>query len=48
VVVHIYNPSTWEAEEVGVWVQGQPEVHNETLFQRTITKKQKRVGDVAQ
>lgn len=35
-VTHTYNPSIWEAE-TGGWprVQGQPELHNETLSQKT-------------
>jgi hypothetical protein len=32
-VIHAYNPSTREPETVQV--QGQPELHSETLFQNT-------------
>jgi hypothetical protein len=34
VVVHICNPSVWEAEAVGSQVQCQPRLHSETLFQK--------------
>jgi hypothetical protein len=33
VVVQACNPSTWEAKAEGSWVQGQPELHSETLSQ---------------
>jgi hypothetical protein len=29
------NPSTGEAEAGGLWVQGQPGLHSETLFKKT-------------
>jgi hypothetical protein len=29
VVVHTFNPSTWEAEQVDFWVQGQPGLQSE-------------------
>jgi hypothetical protein len=32
-VVHTYNPSTWEAEAGGSRVQGQPGLHNEILYE---------------
>jgi hypothetical protein len=32
-VVHTYNPVTWEAEVEGSRVQGQPGIHSETLSQ---------------
>jgi hypothetical protein len=45
VVAHAFNPSTWEAEAGGFlslgpawsteWVPGQPELHKETLSQKT-------------
>jgi hypothetical protein len=47
VVVHVFNPSTWEAEAWGFlssrpawsteWVPGQPGLHRETLSQTTTT-----------
>jgi hypothetical protein len=33
-VVPVYNPSTWEAEAVGLRVQVQPGLHNKTLSQK--------------
>jgi hypothetical protein len=32
-VMHTCNPSIWEAEAGGSWVQGQPGLHLKTLFQ---------------
>jgi hypothetical protein len=50
VVVHAFNPSTWEAEAGGFlslrpawsteWVPGQPGLHRETLSRKTKTNKQ--------
>jgi hypothetical protein len=34
-VIHICNPSTWEAKAGGSHVQGQPWLHRETLSQKT-------------
>jgi hypothetical protein len=42
VVVHAYNPSTWEAEAGGSLGQGQPGLHNKTKSQ---TKNNKKTGD---
>jgi hypothetical protein len=39
VVVHTCNPSTWEAKTEGLWVQGQPMLHSETL--KSLKKKKK-------
>jgi hypothetical protein len=51
VVVHTFNPSTWEAEAGGsmssrlawftVQVPGQPGLHRETLYQKTKQNKTK-------
>jgi hypothetical protein len=48
-VVHIYNPSTWEAEEGGSSVQGQPGLYNnfkanvnKTLSPKTENRKTER------
>jgi hypothetical protein len=51
VVVHAFNPSTWEAEAVRFlssrsawsteWVPGQPGLHWETLFQKQKQNKTK-------
>jgi hypothetical protein len=51
VVVHAFNPSTWETEAGGFlnsrparstkWVPGQPGLYRETLSRKTKTKKQK-------
>jgi hypothetical protein len=48
-VVHAFNPSTWEAEAGGFlssrpawstkWVPGQPGLYRETLSQKTKQKK---------
>jgi hypothetical protein len=48
VVMHTFNPSTWEAEAGGSlssrpawstkWVPGQPRLHRETLSQKTKNK----------
>jgi hypothetical protein len=27
-VLNVFNPNIWETEAGGLWVQGQPEVHN--------------------
>jgi hypothetical protein len=50
VVVHAFNPSSWEAEAGGFlssrpawsteWVPGQPGLHRETLSRKTKTNKQ--------
>jgi hypothetical protein len=37
---HAYNPRTWEVEVGVLWVQGQPDLHCETLCQ----KKTNQVG----
>ena len=47
-VVHTFNPNTWEAESGGFlnsrpawpteWAPGQPGLHRETLSQKTKTK----------
>jgi hypothetical protein len=52
VVLHAFNPSTWEAEAGGVlssrpawsteWVPGQPELYRETLSRKTKKKKKKK------
>jgi hypothetical protein len=52
VVVHAFNPSTWEAEAGGFlslrpvwstkWVPGQPGLHRETLSQKTKKLKKKK------
>jgi hypothetical protein len=43
VVVHAFNPSTWEAEAGGYRVPGQPGLHRETLSRKTKqNKKQKK------
>jgi hypothetical protein len=52
VVVHAFNPSTWEAEAgefLGSrpawstkWVPGQPGLYRETLSQKTKKKKKKK------
>jgi hypothetical protein len=52
VVVHAFNPSTWEAEACGflnsrpAWsiksVPGQPGLYRETLSRKTKTKKRKK------
>jgi hypothetical protein len=34
-VAHVYNPSTQEAKAEGSQVQGQIELHSETLTQQT-------------
>jgi hypothetical protein len=34
-VVHICNPNTWEAEAGRLQVQGHPQIHSETPFQKT-------------
>jgi hypothetical protein len=49
VVMHTFNPSTWEAEAGRFlssrsawstkWVPGQPELHRETLSQKNKSKK---------
>jgi hypothetical protein len=41
VVVHSYNPSSWEAKAVGSQVQGQPGLHSETLHQNKQKKLKK-------
>jgi hypothetical protein len=33
VMVHACNPSTWEAEARGLWIQGQHGLHSKTLSQ---------------
>jgi hypothetical protein len=33
-VVHTYNPSTWEDEASGLRVQGQPRLHSKILIQK--------------
>jgi hypothetical protein len=38
-VVHIYNPTTWEVEAGSLQVQGQPGLHSDTLFQKIKTKQ---------
>ena len=39
-VVHTFNPSTWEAETGKLLrVQGQPGLQKEILFQPTLTQK---------
>jgi hypothetical protein len=53
VVVHAFNPSTWEAEAGGIlssrptwsteWVPGHPGIHSEILSKKKI-KKKKRSG----
>jgi hypothetical protein len=52
VVVHTFNPSTWEAEAGGFlslrpawstkWVPGQPELHRETMSRKTKQNKKKK------
>jgi hypothetical protein len=42
-VVHAFNPSTWEAEAGGSRVPGQPELYSKTLSQKK-KKKKKRKG----
>jgi hypothetical protein len=48
VVVHTFNPSTWEAEAGGflssrsVWSPGQPGLYRETLSQKAKKKEKKR------
>jgi hypothetical protein len=39
VAAHTYNLSTWEAEEGGSQVSGHPELHSETLPQKTKSRK---------
>jgi hypothetical protein len=34
IVVHTYNPSTWEAKAGGPQIQGQPGIHSKTQFQK--------------
>jgi hypothetical protein len=41
VVVHVYNPSTWEANTGGLGVQSQPGLYSKTLSQKTVPPKQK-------
>ena len=51
-VVHTFNPSSWEAEAGGFlssrpawstkWVLGQPELYRETLSRKTKKKKTKK------
>jgi hypothetical protein len=40
-VVHIYNSGTWEAKAGGLQAQGQPGLHNETLFKKKKKKLQR-------
>jgi hypothetical protein len=40
-VLHTYNPSTWEAEAGRLRVQGQPGLHSETL---SLKKKKNLLG----
>jgi hypothetical protein len=42
VVVHTFNPSTWEAEATNFWVRGQPDVLSE--FQDTRTTQRNPVS----
>jgi hypothetical protein len=49
-VVHTYNPITWEMKARGLWVQGHPGLHREMLVQKkkkkyTPSKKQKKKED---
>ena len=39
-MAHAFNPSTWEVEAGGFWVQGQPGLYRETLSQNKQTNKQ--------
>jgi hypothetical protein len=58
VVVHTFNPSTWEAEAGGFlssrpawsteWVLGQPGLHRETLSRKNQKEKRKRKEEVNQ
>jgi hypothetical protein len=38
VLVHSCNASTWEAEAGGLWVPGQPRLHNKTTLPQQINK----------
>jgi hypothetical protein len=42
-MVHTYNPSTQVAEARGSQVQGQPELHRESLFQQKNKTQQKTI-----
>lgn len=37
-VTNAYSPSTQESKAEGLWVQGQPVLHRETLIQKTNKK----------
>jgi hypothetical protein len=40
VVAHSFNSSTWEAEAEGsLWIQGQPDLHNEFKDSQDYTKR---------
>ena len=38
-VVHAFNPSTWEAEAVDFWVRGQPGLQSEFQDSKGYTEK---------
>lgn len=38
-MAHAFSASIWEAEDWGLWVQGQPELNSETPFQRQASKQ---------
>jgi hypothetical protein len=41
-MVHAYNPSMWETEAGGSWVQGQLGLHSETLSQKKKRKEKEK------